>query len=931
MLHRWLILALLLAGLSDRAARAADDESQATGSEEQRFLEGLRKRGYHDLAIEYLEALRKAPETPADFKATIDYEEGRCLLDEAVGSGDLERRREVLDRARAKLAAFAEANPKNPLASDALVKMARILVERGHTAVLQANDPKGVAEAQAKLAEARASFASARKAYDQALGQLQKVLDGFPKFIPVDDPRRPAREAAQVAVMDTRLQRALVEYEDAQSYRASASERNVLLDKARLAFEAVYKDYRTQLSGLYAHMWQAKCFEEKGELGAAMGIYKELMDSQAPELRDLQRKVQYFQIIIDGKRGEHTLAVDRASAWLSANTNAQRSDEGLGVKLELAKNLLAQLETLRESDQEIAKRRATDFLGEVVRYYSPYKPEALALLQKYKPKSALNLNQVAALTFDDAMAQAEQAMASHEWDRALTLLRQAVKRADPAKDPDKANRARYFMAYCFFEGQKFYEANVIVEHLAHRYPQGGLSAKSTEIGMEALRSAYSAQTQIDRTGDLNRLAALAKYTTETWPDTEQGDTARVYAGEIAFGQGRYVEAAKAFESVRTSSPRRNDALVRAGASHWRQSLVLADAGKAKDSEAEAKLAVDQTASALKSRQEAGVAPGDPAYVNNVVELAEIHRASGHPKEAVQVLEPVATALESVPKSAETTPLRVRFLTVLMRSHIANGQAPLAINDMKALETLSSDKQSLTQLFFELGRTLQKEMEGKSKAGRSQIQEAYKQFLDALTNSKTGQSYASLEWAGEALLQMWSPEEPSQSRQNAEKASKIFDNVMALTKGDDFKKQPDADTKIIRTRLKKAEALRKSEQFPDALAVIDALINERLSQKKPLLEPMLEKGQILEEWAKLEPSKWDASINYWQRLALQLDRMRPRPVQAFDAWFHVSYGWWKKGNRTKATEVLKSVMILSPSVGSPQMKAKYQKLLRELGG
>ena len=270
---------------SARPTDAADDPKAAPI--ELKFLRGLRERGYHDLALEYIDKLRKSADTPADLKERLDFEEGRGLLDEASPMTDLERKLVILDKARGKLAAFAEAHPNHPLAPEALTSMARILVERGHTAVLQAAELKA-AEAQAKLGEARSAFVSARKAYDQATAQLKAKVDALPKFIPEDSPKREESEQLRVAYTRCLLERALVDYEDAQTYVTDASVRAQKLTDAQTAFNKIYKDYRLMLAGIYARMWEGKCMEEKGELGPAMGIYKELMDHTATELRELQ-------------------------------------------------------------------------------------------------------------------------------------------------------------------------------------------------------------------------------------------------------------------------------------------------------------------------------------------------------------------------------------------------------------------------------------------------------------------------------------------------------------------------------------------------------------------------------------------------------------------------------------------------------------------
>src|SRR5262249_48072828 len=115
--------------LSPAPATAADEAPSPASATALKFVQGLRERGYFELALEYLEGLRNAPATPPDLKTIIDYEMGRSLLDEAAHTADLERRKEMFDQARGRLDAFAKANPKHALAPEALVQLARLLVE----------------------------------------------------------------------------------------------------------------------------------------------------------------------------------------------------------------------------------------------------------------------------------------------------------------------------------------------------------------------------------------------------------------------------------------------------------------------------------------------------------------------------------------------------------------------------------------------------------------------------------------------------------------------------------------------------------------------------------------------------------------------------------------------------------------------------------
>src|SRR5262249_12717198 len=154
--------------------------------------------------------------------------------------------------------------------------------------------------------------------------------------------------------------------------------------------------------------------------------------------------------------------------------------------------------------------------------------------------------------------------------------------AGPTKEPEKTNRARYLMAYCYYQSQRYYEAAVLAEFLARRYPQGGLSPKAAEMAMAALIDAYNTYTHGDRRGDLKHLIQLAEHTAETWPDADTGDAAKITLGDIQLGLGKYSEATKVFESVRSGSSRHPDALNKAGVAHWKNSLVLREREKSAD-------------------------------------------------------------------------------------------------------------------------------------------------------------------------------------------------------------------------------------------------------------------------------------------------------------------------------------------------------------
>ncbi len=137
---------------------------------------------------------------------------------------------------------------------------------------------------------------------------------------------------------------------------------------------------------------------------------------------------------------------------------------------------------------------------------------------------------------------------------------------------------------------------------------------------------------------------------------------------------------------------------------------------------------------------------------------------------------------------------------------------------------------------------------------------------------------------------------------------------------------DAPDRVFLVRVKKARALRLAQDYAAAQSLIDELANERKND----LPVLLERGQLAEDRAQADSTLWNTSLNYWTWLAGRLERASRKGPPYFESYYHVALARFKTGDKTKAVQTLKGIMILSPSVGSPEMKAKYQGLLKQMG-
>ena len=355
MFRRVFTMGAVLVGATVLLAPAWGDVDPRTAAQ---FIQGLRDRGYYQEASEVLEEVRNDPNAPAELRALVDYEQGRMYLEEAGRTGDLVRQKELLDKAGSKLGEFSAKNPNHPKAPEASVLRASLLVERGHLALIQSQEleEKDKAGKVAKLAE-RAAFDQSRTEYEKAAKQLAAAYEKYPHYLAENDPRKDERDRVQAILVDALLKKAVVDYEHGETYDPKTKEREDYMSKALAQFEDLYKKYRMMMAGPTARMWQGKCYEERGEIGAALGIYKELLEHGDPHLRQLQKHVMYFKIIAEAKRGEHALAADDANRWRNEfSTPADRRTlVGLGVTLEWAKNLLADLDKAANETEKKAK------------------------------------------------------------------------------------------------------------------------------------------------------------------------------------------------------------------------------------------------------------------------------------------------------------------------------------------------------------------------------------------------------------------------------------------------------------------------------------------------------------------------------------------------------------------------------------------------
>ena len=255
---------------------------------------------------------------------------------------------------------------------------------------------------------------------------------------------------------------------------------------------------------------------------------------------------------------------------------------------------------------------------------------------------------------------------------------------------------------------------------------------------------------------------------------------------------------------------------------------------------------------------------------------------------MKLLDPIIKA-----QTVKSGPGFARLIEAQLKAYITSGNVESAIASMKVLKE-SGGATGRAQLYFKLGKLLERELESlkekKNTAALTRMHKAYKTFLTTLAESKTGQSYESLQWAGEGLLTLDAYAD----------AEKVLRRVLTeFTEKPEFLQQQGGRGKLFRTKLRLVSAaLRGEGKFDEANVIMEDL----LKQKPPYLETLFEEGMLLESKAAARKGSWSTALGYWEGLTKKMEHMRPRPASYYDAWYHVAWALYRKDSRPRRNKL-----------------------------
>ena len=536
-------------------AVAACGSRFAAGEEPvQKMLDALREKGFYDTAIDYLDQVKDSPLAPAKFKEMLEYERGVTLIEAAKHQRDPKLRTKILDDAQAALTKFVTEHDNHQLNFSAKNHLGNLIVNRAQMLLEKSRKPAESANKATLLKEARVLFDEAYKVFAALHADLKIRLDAMPKVLDEkkDAKRFELREQLRADFLQSQLLAAAVLEESAETVQKGSPEFKDLLTKAAKEYGEINNKYRTRIAGMYARMYQGRCFQKQDNFKDALSYFNELLEQPDEPKAFHVLKTQTIQLAVDcwlqDKKYEEVIA--KVGKWIEmAYPEEMRDPDFMALRLKYAKACKTYVDEVKKKDPKDAKAKVILSDGRkqvqyVAKYTGDHQKEAQRLLGDFgvdTEKAATGPKQFK--TFDDAKNAANEAIDNTKtakfsletlperirseqdpaekkklqeqvteaektikdsYEDAFRICKEALALVDKDTSPDDLNLVRHLLCFLYYNQGMYYDAAVVGDFLSKRFPEGAGARTSAKIAMASYLKLY-AETKLGAKEAFDRL------------------------------------------------------------------------------------------------------------------------------------------------------------------------------------------------------------------------------------------------------------------------------------------------------------------------------------------------------------------------------------------------------------------------------------------
>jgi len=978
------LLASTLAWLGFSFAPVPDGVCRADEMAE-RFVEGLRAKGHHQMAIYYLEKMRDSPLVDDEFREKIDYEAGLTMLDAARTGRVPAIREKHLEEARRYFDKFVTEHGGHPLLFSARSQLANVLFERGRIQREAAEEADDAAQREAMMAEVRQVLEKAQQLFSVQKDQSVERHAAFGNIDPNDAAKIEERNQVRKDILESRMALAAIEYELALTMPPDSEEYAKQMQVSADAYNELYGDYSNMLAGLYAQMFEARSYKKLGKNKEAMSLLEQLLmqPEGGPPLRTLQNKalVLYLEAALDAK--EYKKAMDASGQWIDKARGAEeQSIEGLAIKFHGAKAAIEYAAGLDESKPEEEKLRrktlaaARKALQAVAATPSEFQREArqmlatMGVIKEGEPTTFAEARDRGREALDRMQAESLSAAEQREaQQQAMEMFQLALRLVDAETDPTAINIVRYYLTFLHYTEGNYLRAALIGEFLASKYPQEAVSRQAAMIALACYAKMQNEGPAKDEEFCRKKMNQIATLVTKRWPDEPEAGDAWMALVRDAVRRDELEQARDYIANIPESSPKRGEGELLIGRTMWGRYVRAARATGEnrplqKDLDAMLEEAREVLAAGVNRMKQAVGEGGEVDYplLASTLALAQIHINLGESQEAVALLTdeqlgPLTLVEQEHPATtgAERETLRVETYKAALRAYVGTQQLEEAEAVMAALEdTLTGDDEEaqsrLTRVYISLGRDLEEQLDMLRKqnktAEQQRVSKGFELFLTKIYQ-RPGNTFGSLNWVAETFLGMAQGLDPGGEKlppnvkNYYQRAGATFQQILKKLKSDPSFGPEGAEASV---NVRFARVLRRLGHHDQAHILLLRVLRDHpmmLDAQKECAYAYQERGEENPVWYKLAmlgSRKYDFMWG-WGRMGNRLARNEQHRDTFHEARYNLAYcrmqyalsrvGKNRDEMLGKAESDIVIVSRLFPEMGGDVWRDKYDKLLKDI--
>jgi hypothetical protein len=921
------------------------------------FLRGLQEKGYADVALEYLDQLDARKDLPAKIRETLDLERSNSCLAWARNSADPKQAEQRMNQAQAYLNKFAKEHPRHPRAAGAVAFKSELALQRGQEMLAGARRIPDAARRATLLAGARPGLIEASKTLEDTLPAFRKSLAELPPPAPgaAGNAARIERSEMELAAIEIRFKAGLANYYLAQTYADPADpQRKQILEKAAKLFDDIYQDYRDSSHNgcLLAHLWHGRVLGELGQNTTAQDIYEEVLagasDAVRPdsELAPIYAQAALLQLRAMAAAGNTAQCADAALAWLQSHKTWTTLGAYHGIMLEWAKAQVALAEAAKGEQRKQITSVALSALGKLAEGDSEYKDEAARLLQRMASGGAAPRN----AGVEQFFVLGDAALNAKQFAEAENNFRQALKAATEAKQDklvveasQRLNRVRLGQAVALYTSGKLEEAITAAGLVAREDLSDPCSGRGAVLALSAAAARCAAADVQHKPQEMERLKSIVDFVLKRWAGRPEADDARITLGQALLMAGDTAAAMASLGQVDAKSRRYPTVLFTLAQVQWRDYLeerkkdeAARSAEKMNQSRAATEKYLTQAADLLRRGAGGDAMLAAAQLAETQLLLAEVLLESQQYRQAVELLDPLVARVNSLkPESIDTATFRTFIGAV--RAHLALGDTGRAAETALALIEVAQDNPQFNESLVTFARLMGRELQRAQAAKTAAVSGDAKAFAAATDKCKgleqlLGKMLDSLlKRQALSLTDMVHLGDLCAAAGRNDQALVQYQRIIERVQKDPESAQK-AGRAIVHVRAQLVGMLRTQGKFEEAATQCDELI----AKNPRALEPRMMKGYILEDWAAQNSEKYDNAVAQWTEVRLLLGRLQQRPPEYYEVVYRTASCLYAQAQKTKqpaklqqAEQVLKSTLILSPKLSSPDQVTQYRELLKKI--